>query len=107
MVTLNDEKDISTYVIYCVDMFRPYSNASAGVSSPGATPESASPGVGLRSAQYTRGGAVYQADGGTICTYKVCHCQVFVIHSNTMDHVTCIHATCNGSCNDINVGYTC
>ncbi len=40
-------------------------------------------------------------------TKLICHCQVFVIHSNAMDHVTCIHATCNGSCNDINVGYTC
>ncbi len=93
MVTLNDEKDISTYVIYCVDMFRPYSNASAGVSSPGATPESASPGVGLWSAQYTCGGALYQADGGTICTYKV----------NLPLSGFCHTQQCNGSCNM----YTC
>ncbi len=58
-------------MLYCLNMFRLYSDASAGVSGPCTTPESASPGVGLRSAQYTCGGAVYQANGGTICTYKL------------------------------------
>ncbi len=56
--------------VCCLDPFRSYPHAPPCISSAGATTESASSCVGLRSAQYTCGGAVYQADGCTIRKYR-------------------------------------